>query len=466
MAINRPPKPVINEAYKRELYLQFSRIGILRLRVKRLMRGFTWFFIIQLLSTSKRVVDFNIALLLTILLSPLLIISVLLLKPTGHVLLKTRKLGRWCAPFDEFAFRVPGHLIGRLIRKTGISKLPVLFNIWQGDMSFVGPRAALPGELSPRDKLVRRRYNVRPGLICLWWIRNRANIDYGNEALSDSEYIDNQSLMGDLAIALRAIPAILYGKGVVTAPDQLKILGAKIVNLTMQETVDTILEKLRGHTSNQICFINADCANLAYDDREYLGILNQAELTLADGIGMKLAGKILHQEIKQNVNGTDLFPRLCAALESTDKKIYLLGAKPGIANLVKEWIHSNYPQTMISGCRDGFFSADENEAVVQAIADSGADILLVALGAPKQDKWIHQNLAKTGVKIAMGVGGLFDFYSGRIPRAPQWMREMGLEWFYRFYQEPKRMWRRYFVGNFVFLFRVLKEKFLTKGKSI
>ena len=100
----------------------------------------------------------------------------------------------------------------------------------------------------------------------------------------------------------------------------------------------------------------------------------------------------------------------------------------------------------------------EEPEVIRGIRDSGADLLLVAMGAPRQDLWIQRHLAATGVKVAMGVGGLFDFYSGRIPRAPRWVREIGLEWLYRFSREPRRMWRRYFLGNPLFLARVLMEK--------
>jgi len=113
---------------------------------------------------------------------------------------------------------------------------------------------------------------------------------------------------------------------------------------------------------------------------------------------------------------------------------------------------------VVSGCHDGFFSPQEETEVIRHIAHSGADLLLVALGVPRQDLWIAQHLRETGVTVAMGVEGLFDFYAGRIPRAPQWLREMGLEWLYRLYQEPGRMWRRYLLGNSIFLGRVLAER--------
>ena len=116
----------------------------------------------------------------------------------------------------------------------------------------------------------------------------------------------------------------------------------------------------------------------------------------------------------------------------------------------------------IAGYHHGYFSEEEKNSIFKKIEESGASLLLVAFGAPKQDIWIQKNIASMKLKVAMGVGGLFDFYSGNIPRAPLWMREMGLEWLYRLYQEPWRLWKRYVIGNPIFIYRVLKEKFLGK----
>ena len=139
--------------------------------------------------------------------------------------------------------------------------------------------------------------------------------------------------------------------------------------------------------------------------------------------------------------------------------LYLLGGRPGVAEGVRDWLAQEHPEVKVSGYHHGYFTSEEEPEVIGHIADSGAKLLLVALGAPRQDMWISENLERTGVRVAMGVGGLFDFYSGRTPRAPQWLREMGLEWLYRFGQEPGRMWKRYFVGNALFLIRVIKARF-------
>jgi N-acetylglucosaminyldiphosphoundecaprenol N-acetyl-beta-D-mannosaminyltransferase len=226
----------------------------------------------------------------------------------------------------------------------------------------------------------------------------------------------------------------------------------------MAESIEDILSKLNRETPSQICFVNADCANIAYKNGHYLRVLQGADLCLADGIGLKLGAKILGQDIKQNVNGTDLFPRLCESLSRTGKGIYLLGARPGVAESVARWVQENAPDTTVSGFRHGYFDPEEEAAVIEDIRRSGARLLLVAFGAPHQDLWINEHLHETGVNLAMGVGGLFDFYSGRLTRAPVWMREMGMEWVYRLIQEPGRLWKRYLIGNGVFLSRVTRER--------
>ena len=438
------------EALTEELYARFSWSGRWRQRFRRSLHTVTWLALLAGLGGLKRALDFCVALTLIVGTLPVTVcIALLRLRDRQPLMQRTRRAGRWCEPFDELSFsRSP-----RLFRA-----IPALFNILKGDMSFIGPRAVSPGELTPRERQARKRYSARPGLVCLWWIRKRANIAYSGEAESDVEYVESQTIRGDFGIALRAIPALLYGEGVAISQDVVSILDISIHNMTMSDALEWIVERAAGDSPGQICFVNADCANIAYRNRDYLAMLHESELVLADGIGMKLAGKLLGCEIRQNVNGTDLFPRLCESLSGTGAGIFLLGARPGVAEKVRDWIVEHYPSTLVSGYHDGYFSAAEEPEVIREIARSDAAVLLVAFGAPRQDLWIHRHLAATGVKVAMGVGGLFDFYSGRIPRAPLWMREVGAEWLYRFCQEPRRMWRRYFVGNAVFLWRVVRAR--------
>jgi len=433
---------------------RFSAKAIRRRRLNHLVQSNGWLIWIQLLSGARRSLELLLAALLLAVLSPLLVILYIAVKARGGRVLRTPRLGRWGCTFNEISFS-SGPFAG----------LPALLNVLRGNMSLVGPRAVSPGDVSAADRAAWRRFNTRPGFICLWWIRRRANIAWGSESDADSEYLDTQSLWGDFAIGLRAIPAAFYGEGVTVAPERIELMGIAFNNLTMEEAVAGILHCARNPHPSQLCFVNADCVNIACHDADYKNLLANSAIVIADGIGLKLAGKILNSNIRQNVNGTDLFPQLCGALANSanaDLGLYLLGGKPGVPEDVARWIAEHHPATRVLGFHHGFFTAAETDAVLEDIRRSGAVILLVAFGVPKQEKWIRDNLAQTGVSLAMGVGGLFDFYSGRIPRAPVWIREIGMEWLYRFAQEPRRMWRRYFVGNFIFLVRALSERFIAQ----
>ncbi|AXC10133.1 N-acetylmannosaminyltransferase [Acidisarcina polymorpha] len=429
-----------------EMERQFSPSGLRQRRFRRSQSLF-WLAWVNILNGGKRSFDFAISSMLLLACSPLFVSLYCfnLLRRGGVV--RSPRLGRWGAVFQEYSFSVGV-----------LRQLPTLVNVWKGDMSLVGPRPVAPTDVSSAERLAWKRLNTRPGFLCLWWIRSRANIAYGSEVDADAEYVDSQSFLGDLGIALRAIPAALYGQGVTLAPDRVDLLGITIHNVTMDEAIEEIVIRARGSVCSQVCFVNADCANIAWDDAEYGAVLKKSDLVLADGIGMKLAGKLLNRNIRQNVNGTDLLPRLCEVLRAEQLGVYLLGGRPGIAADVAQWMATNYPGLSVSGHHHGYFLAQEMPEILAEVRRSGAKILLVAFGVPRQELWISRHLEETGAVVSMGVGGLFDFYSGRVPRAAAWIREIGMEWCYRFVQEPRRMWRRYFVGNVVFLARVVRER--------
>jgi N-acetylglucosaminyldiphosphoundecaprenol N-acetyl-beta-D-mannosaminyltransferase len=440
-----------NSALIEELESRFSPGGIRRKQFRR-YRSIVWLFWVNSLAGAKRLFDFTISSVVLLIALPFLLLLYVANRLKGGALVRTLRLGRWGVNFDEYSF------------SSGFARrLPSLINVWLGDMSLIGPRAISPGAVSPSERLTWKRFNTRPGLLCLWWIRSRANIAYGTEVGADVEYVDTQSFTGDLGIALRAVPAAFYGEGVTEAPAQVDLLGITVDNLTMDEAVEEILQRTRRAKPSQVCFVNADCANIAWNDAGYREILDKCDLVLADGIGMKLAGRLLNRNIRQNVNGTDLFPRLCKSLQLEGSGVFLLGGKPGVAEDVGRWMKEHYPNLILSGHRHGYFSSEEAPEILAAISNSAAKVLLVAFGVPKQERWIDAHLQETGASVSMGVGGLFDFYSGRVPRAPAWVREVGMEWCYRFVHEPRRMWRRYFVGNFIFLSRVMGERFRASG---
>jgi len=446
----------------------------------------------------KRVLDMVLALGLLAVCAPILLATALVLKVRqGSVIRRTPRAGLFCAVFDRFSFEMP---------RGFMKNWPVLFNILRGDLSFVGPRAASPGEMcgdcglvmrqvseqlagnaccaqrivhhlhvassesyiSARERAARIRNSVRPGLICDWWVRRHANLAYDLEVMTDAEYVLRQGLRHDLGIVFRALPALFLavffgGSEHVNFHESVRIQRIRIDNITMREAIGRVMRYTRMRGNRQVCFVNPQCANAAYENETYQQVLDKADLVLSDGIGMKIAGMILRRPIRENVNGTDMFPRLCKALSLAHRSVFLLGAEPGVAKKVADWMEANHPGIQIKGCRHGYFGKDEEAEVIAQVAESGADVLFVAMGAPRQEVWIQQNLERLGVPVAMGVGGLFDFYSGRRPRAPLWMRELGMEWLFRMWQEPGRMWKRYIIGNNVFLYHILKERFLGRN---
>lgn len=438
---------------------RFSPRDVQRRRARRWVYGvlFLWG---GIRSGLKRGVEILVSGTFLLLLAPVwAVFGVLIVCGIGGVaLVKRPRVGRRQNTFNEYAFTGGNGRFGAWVATLRLNGLPVLWNIFIGDMAFVGPRLTSAGELDARLEAVRIRYRVRPGLIGLWWLRERTSIDYGTEVEADGEYVERRGLLEDLGILLRAIPALLYGGRARTTDESSSVLGIPIDNLSMAEAVDSILARLEGDEAHQVCFVNAACANIAYRDPGYRAILRNSALVLADGIGMKLAGRLLRREIRQNVNGTDMFPLLCEALEGTGKRVFLLGARPGIVEAVQLWIEEKNPGVTVVGHQHGYYTADEEESVVRRISECGTELLIVAFGVPGQEEWIERHLSATGAKVGIGVGGLFDFYSGRMARAPLWLREMGFEWSYRLYKEPGRMWKRYIVGNVVFLTRVLRER--------
>jgi N-acetylglucosaminyldiphosphoundecaprenol N-acetyl-beta-D-mannosaminyltransferase len=454
---NRPAR----SALLLDLEDRFSAHGIRHRKRAHYRRSTSWLVAIWMGRALRRLSDAVLAALLIVTLSPVILVVLIAAKLSGGGVRQQQRLGRWATHFQQYEFYFPSTSF--FSHLTFLQPIPALYNVLKGEMSFIGPRAASPHETFTEERIAWKRYNLRPGLLSLWWLRKRANIAYTSEAGLDLEYVETHTLWGDLGIAVRAIPAVLLGDGVSTAPPQIRFLGVQIDNLTMAEASERIVTLTQAAEPSQICFVNADCVNIAFTDEHYRDTLSHAQLVLADGIGVRLAGSILNQNVRENINGTDMLPFLCAAAEQADVSVYLLGGKPGVPEGAAQWIAERYPCLRIAGIRHGYFTEEEQSQIAEEIKASGADILLVALGTPRQDKWISAHKDEVGAKVSIGVGGLFDFYSGRIPRAPVWMRELGMEWFYRFYQEPRRMWRRYFLGNAIFLYRVACERIRAQG---
>jgi N-acetylglucosaminyldiphosphoundecaprenol N-acetyl-beta-D-mannosaminyltransferase len=299
---------------------------------------------------------------------------------------------------------------------------------------------------------------VRPGLVNPWFIRRRTRVDFGTEAQADADYLAHRSVGHDLGLLVRGILVTFLPKPLEQFPIRVRVGDVGFDNLDMQEALAALDRMLAGTRTQQVMFVNPACVNIAARHRGYRRALSRAALVLPDGIGIKIGSDLLGTPLKQNVNGTDLFPRLCDLLAARGASLFLLGGGAGVAQAVAVRIAQDWPQIRVVGARDGYFSVAEEGGVVAQIRSSGADCLLVARGVPAQDLLIDRYLPLLGVKVALGVGGLFDFVSGRLLRAPVWMRETGLEWAFRLLQEPRRLWRRYLVGNLTFMGRIWLQR--------
>lgn len=246
-------------------------------------------------------------------------------------------------------------------------------------------------------------------------------------------------------------------------PATIEIFGFRVSNVTIGEAVDAILDQASRGIRENIYFVNAHCVNTAAEDPGYREVMSRADHVFADGVGLALAAKFAGESLRDNVNGTDLFPELCEKAAQNGTPIAFLGGRKDVVTRCARRMTSRYPGLQIVCALDGYFAREEEEAVIETINNSGAQILLVAKGMPRQEMWIDRVSDRLQIPQVMAVGGLFDFYSGRFIRAPHFLRKLGLEWLFRLAQEPRRLFKRYVIGNPVFLYRTLRLRL--EGRS-
>jgi exopolysaccharide biosynthesis WecB/TagA/CpsF family protein len=242
-----------------------------------------------------------------------------------------------------------------------------------------------------------------------------------------------------------------------------KLFGLPLVCTTREQIVTTIMDRVGAGLRSTINFVNAHCINIAKRDRAYRDTLRNSDLLLPDGIGMEIAAKMTSAALGENLNGTDLFPVLCREAEDRGIGIFFLGGLPGVADGAADWASENFPGLRIAGTHSGYFTAEEEDELIERINCSRAGIVLVGFGVPLQEQWIERNRHRLDATVVMGVGGLFDYYSGRIPRAPGFVRMMKSEWVWRLAMEPRRMAKRYVWGNATFLVHAAVEAAAERG---
>jgi N-acetylglucosaminyldiphosphoundecaprenol N-acetyl-beta-D-mannosaminyltransferase len=233
--------------------------------------------------------------------------------------------------------------------------------------------------------------------------------------------------------------------------DTVSFLNARFDRMTPKEAIDVLLERLINRQGGRVYYANAHTMVTASKSEQLVKALEKKDLLLTDGSGLLWSSALLGTPLTYNLNGTDLVPALCKAGASKGLSIYLLGGKPSVAEEAAANLAKAYPGLVIAGTQDGYFPKEEIPQVLEAIREARPHLLLVAMGVPLQEIWIDQYASQLPNITCMGVGGLFDFVAERVLRAPHHIRELGMEWLWRLMMEPRRLWKRYIIGNFVFL---------------
>lgn len=238
------------------------------------------------------------------------------------------------------------------------------------------------------------------------------------------------------------------------------LFGIKIHNITMGEVIQKIDEMIRTNVKGYIVTPNVDHIVKLQKDNEFKNAYRNASLVLADGMPIVWGSRLAGSGIVERVAGSDLMPEVCKYAWENRKRIFMLGAGPGVAVKAAESLMDRYKGLMVDTYSPSYGfekNMEENEHIIHMINKTKPDILFVGVGAPKQEKWLYNNLDKLDVKVGVGIGASIDFIAGNMRRAPKWMRKYGLEWFYRFISEPGRLFRRYFIEDMAFIPLVMKE---------
>ncbi len=241
--------------------------------------------------------------------------------------------------------------------------------------------------------------------------------------------------------------------------NRIEMMGCRIDNLSMEETLQTIEGFIKSGKPHQHVVVNVDKLVKASRDAELRRIINDCALVNVNGMPVVWASRLLGRPLKERVAGVDLFEALMRRSASRGWRVFLLGAREEVVSGVKSAYEQKYPGLTVAGYRNGYWRPEEEAAVVEHVKAAGADLLFVAISSPKKEQFLGRYQAEMQIPFAMGVGGTFDVAVGRVKRAPVWMQNAGLEWFYRFLQEPRRMFRRYFVEDMAFFGLLLKEAF-------
>ena len=253
-------------------------------------------------------------------------------------------------------------------------------------------------------------------------------------------------------------------------PKRTNILGIDFDVVTQAQALEIamgFLQKTPKKDNNKLSIIFTPAPEIVMKARkseEFRKIINSADLIIPDGIGIVFASKLNKIKISERVTGIDLVSAIMSEMSNSDcGGVYFFGGAPGVAEAAAVNLKKEYPNLNIVGVRDGYFEDKDEESIINEINSSGADLLLVGLGCPKQENWIFRNKKRVNVRLAVGVGGSFDVWGGKVKRAPKVFIKLNLEWLYRLLRQPSRIGRQ--LQLVVFAFAVLKSKIFGKGRQ-
>lgn len=230
--------------------------------------------------------------------------------------------------------------------------------------------------------------------------------------------------------------------------DKVNILGVYVDMVNIPQAADRIMRFLDEDKLHKVYTPNSEIIMAAYKDDSFKKLLNDADLLTADGIGVVYASRILGKPINERAAGFDIACEVLERINGTSRKLFLFGGKPGVAEQARDNLLKKYPALNIVGCRNGYFKPEEEPEIVKEINDSGADIVFVCLGAPKQEQWLARNSSSLKARVAMGIGGSLDVFAGTAERAPKFFCDHGIEWLYRLMKQPSRAGRMLALPKF------------------
>ncbi len=244
-------------------------------------------------------------------------------------------------------------------------------------------------------------------------------------------------------------------------PDSIQLLGVRVDKVTKDDLYDRIDRSVRSGDRSYFSYVNIHAINLAQNDPEFRDALNNASVVYCDGEGVRLGARIMGLSLPPRIVLTYWIWELCAFCEKRGYSVFLLGAEEQVLHLAEKALRSRFPRLSIAGSHHGYFdkSGAETDKVVTLVQQSAPSVLLVCFGMPMQEKWVAKNLPRLSAPVILFGGSTIDYTAGKKKVAPPWMTRIGLEWLQRLAQEPRRLWKRYLIGNPLFLLRVLGERF-------